>query len=327
MRIQVVGAGSWGLALARLLALKGHEVRLWCRQEDGPDRLREQRESPHYLLGIKLPTNVTVDPGEIDPDADIAVLAVPSHIMRVAASAHRFSAATLRVSVAKGIENDTLMRMDEVVREVSGPCPFVALSGPTHAEEVAQDKPASIVAASEDIEAAETVQAAFMSDSFRVYTSTDLVGVELGGSLKNVIAIAAGVCDGFELGDSTKAALITRGLAEIARLGNALGAHPLTFAGLSGMGDLIVTCESRHSRNRALGERLAKGESLDEIQAGTAMVAEGVRTTKSAMALAAKLGVDMPICEQVHRVLFEGTNPRDCVAALMQRDAKPERVG
>lgn len=324
MQIQVVGAGSWGLAIARLLALNGHEVRLWCREEDGRDVLHLTRQSPLFLPGVTLPPSVAVG-GDVDPKAELAILAVPSHVMRAVAAAYPFSSETIRVSVAKGIENETLLRMSEVIRDVSCACRIVALSGPSHAEEVGHDLPASVVAASEDSHAAEMVQQAFLSDTFRVYTSSDLVGTECGGALKNVIAIAAGACDGLGLGDNAKAALITRGLAEIARLGVAQGADPLTFAGLSGMGDLIVTCASRHSRNRAVGEQIAQGKTLEQILESSPMVAEGVRTTRSARALAARRGVEMPITEQVYRVLFEGADARAAVTALMHRDAKPER--
>ncbi len=324
MKIQVIGAGSWGLALARLLAHNGHDVWLWCRDEDDPDQLRATRRSPFFMPHVALPDTVEVV-RETAPDVDVAVFAVPSHAMRDVVAAHTFSPDTIRISVAKGIENDTLMRMTEVIQSVAGPVPVVALSGPSHAEEVAQDKPAMIVAAGEDEAVCCSIQECFNSDTFRVYTSSDLTGVELGGALKNVIAIAAGACDGFELGDNAKAALITRGLAEIARLGSALGANPLTFAGLSGMGDLIVTCDSRHSRNRSLGERIARGETLDTILGGSPMVAEGVRTTKSAYALAQKTGIEMPITYQVYRTLFEGADPREAIAALMQREPKPER--
>jgi glycerol-3-phosphate dehydrogenase (NAD(P)+) len=323
MNIQVIGAGSWGLALARLLANNGHATRLWCREEDGPDLLRDERRSPHFLPEMRLPAGVDVS-REMGTNPDLVLYAVPSHAMRAVAGRWAFGPGVIRVSVAKGIENDSLLRMSEVLREVQGPCPLAVLSGPSHAEEVSLDKPASLVAASDDPAVAATVQEVFMADRFRVYTSHDLAGVELGGSVKNVIAIAAGICDGFELGDNAKAALITRGLAEMARLGAALGADPHTFAGLSGMGDLIVTCASLHSRNRAVGEQIARGRALDDILASP-MVAEGVRTTRSVCALAERLGVDMPIAAQVHRILFEGADPRDSVAALMQRDAKPER--
>jgi glycerol-3-phosphate dehydrogenase (NAD(P)+) len=324
MDIQVVGAGSWGLALARLLACNGHAVRISCREEDGPDELRATRRSPYFLPGVDLPESIEVM-GDADPNVDIAVLAVPSHAMRAVVSPLEFREETILVSVAKGIENDTLLRMSEVIDEVGGGHTAIALSGPSHAEEVAHDLPASLVIAGSDLDACRRVQDAFMAPTFRVYTSPDIVGVEIGGSIKNVIAIAAGVSDGLGLGDNAKGALITRGLAEMARLGGAAGADPLTFAGLSGMGDLIVTCESQHSRNRALGERIAKGEQLNDILRGSHMVAEGVRTTKSAVALAEKLGIEMPITHQVYRVLFEGANAHEAIEALMTREAKSER--
>lgn len=324
MRIQVIGAGSWGLALARLLALNGHEVSVWCREEDDPDTLRTTRESKTYLPGVEIPESIDIVT-EIDPSVEIVVLAVPSHVMRLVAGAHAYSPETIRVTVAKGIENETLLRMDEVIQEVSGPCPVVVLSGPSHAEEVARELPASVCVASSDNEACLSVQAAFQSPTFRVYTTEDIVGVEIGGALKNIVAIAAGVSDGFGLGDNAKSALMTRGLAEIARLGVAMGADPLTFAGLSGMGDLITTCLSKHSRNRAVGERLASGMTVEEALAASPMVAEGVRTTKSVYALAKKLNVEMPITEQVYRVLFEGADAREAVTQLMTRDARPEQ--
>ena len=324
MRIQVVGSGSWGLALARLLALNNHDVSVWCRAEDNPDELRATRESPIFLPGVKIPESIDIVT-ETDPTVEIAVLAVPSHVMRFIVEQHPFSSETIRVSVAKGIENDSLMRMDEVIQDVSGPCRVAVLSGPSHAEEVARELPASVCAAGTDMAAADRVQEAFQSPFFRVYTTTDIVGVELGGALKNVIAIAAGVSDGFALGDNAKSALVTRGLAEMSRLGVAMGADPQTFAGLSGMGDLITTCLSKHSRNRAVGERIAQGMSVEEALAASPMVAEGVRTTKSAHALAEKFGVDMPITHQVFRVLFDGADPKEAVTNLMTREAKPEQ--
>lgn len=323
MYIQIVGAGSWGLALARVVALNGHRVRLWCREEDGPEQLRAARTSPVYLPGVKLPESIEIVRDD-DPSVDIAVFAVPSHIMRAAVGAHKFSEKTIRVSVAKGIENGTLKRMSEVIHEVSGTKRIVVLSGPSHAEEVGHDLPCSVCAAGEDLALAETVQEAFMSPTFRVYTTPDVVGVELGGSLKNVIAIAAGVCDGLKLGDNARSALITRGLAEMSRLGVAMGADPLTFAGLSGMGDLITTCTSTHSRNHNVGARIAQGMTPEQAVAASPMVAEGVRTAKSVHALRAKYSVEMPISEQVYRVLFEGLNPKEAIITLMTREAKPE---
>lgn len=324
MLIQVVGAGSWGLALARRLAINGHQVRIWCREEDGPDALRETRQSPIFLPGVKIPESIEVST-DTNPNAEMAVLAVPSHVMRTAVQEHPFSGTTIHVSVAKGIENETLMTMDQVIREAGRARTVVVLSGPSHAEEVARDLPCTVCAAGEDLAACEVVQHAFRSPTFRVYTTPDVLGVELGGALKNVIAIAAGVCDGLRLGDNARAALITRGLAEMSRLGAAMGADLRTFAGLSGIGDLIVTCTSAHSRNHALGERIAQGESMEEATAASPMVAEGVRTTKSARALARKHGVEMPITEQVYRVLFEGADPREAITELMTREAKPEQ--
>ncbi len=323
MEIQVIGGGSWGLALARHLAQNQQRVRLWCREEDDPETLRTTRYSPYYLTDVHLPETVEVAP-DVAPTPDMVLYAVPSHAMRPVAARYVFPEHTVRISVAKGIENDTLKTMSAVLAEAAPGGPVVALSGPSHAEELAHDLPTSVVAASMDHDARMAVQQAFMGANLRVYTTPDITGVEYGGALKNVIAIAAGVCDGFQLGDSAKAALITRGLAEVRRLGEACGARPLTFAGLSGMGDLIVTCTSRHSRNRRLGEQLGQGQGLGEILGATRMVSEGVRTARSAHALAGKLGVDMPIAREVYAVLFEDRDPRDAIAALLVRDPKPE---
>ncbi len=323
--VQVMGAGSWGLALARLLALNQHNVRLWCRVEDCPEDLTKKRRSPLYLSDMMLPESIEVAL-EPDLDAPFVVFAVPSHAMRAIASQYRFSSQSILISVAKGIENESLKRMSEVLHELQPENAIVALSGPSHAEEVAVDKPTSVVVAGHDEIICRRVQCLFMSHRFRVYTSSDLAGVELGGALKNVVALAAGVCDGLGLGDNAKAALITRGLAEMARLGIAMGANPLTFAGLSGLGDLVVTCASKLSRNRSVGERIAQGDRLEDILSGMTMVAEGVRTTRSAHALARKYNVEMPITHQVYRTLFEDADPRNAVTELMLRDAKPEWI-
>jgi glycerol-3-phosphate dehydrogenase (NAD(P)+) len=325
MHIQVIGGGSWGLAIARLLALNEHQVRVWMREEDHPDEVRRTRESKPYLPGVHLPESIEIDT-TVDPEAEMAIWAVPSHVMRMMNERFPLGEKTIRVSVAKGIENETLLRMSEVIEQAGSGGPIVSLSGPTHAEEVARDLPASIVAASTDEAARNAVQQAFFRDTFRVYTSPDIVGVELGGSLKNVIAIAAGACDGLEIGDNAKAALLARGLAEMTRLGVACGADPLTFAGLSGLGDLFTTCASRHSRNRRLGEQIAKGKTLEEITGASPMVAEGVRTTRSARALADKMDVDLPITNEVYEVLFNGKDVRAALLSLMTRDAKPERT-
>lgn len=324
MRIQIIGSGSFGIALARVLALNGHDVFLWARNPEKREELRTKRHSSDYLPDVVLPERVAL-PDAPETSAEMTIIAAPSHALREVISSMPLLGGGVLVSVTKGIEQDTLLRMSEIIAELYPANPVVALSGPSHAEEVAKDKPASLVAASGDEEAALLVQQAFRGPSMRVYTSEDVVGVELGGALKNVIAIAAGAVDGLELGDNAKAALLTRGLAEISRLGVACGAQPLTFAGLSGMGDLIATCCSGHSRNRAIGEAVARGKTLDEVLSGMSMVAEGVTTTKSARALAKKHGVDMPIAEAVHQALFEGVSPAVALARLMMREAKPER--
>ena len=323
MKIHVIGAGSWGLALARHLANNQHEVSLWCRSQATAQRIRIAREHAAYLPGVRLPKSIKVTTACL-ADGEMAVLATPSHALRGVLASFAFAPRTLRLSVIKGIENETLFRMSEVIEEASSGGPVATLSGPTHAEEVARDLPASIVTASLDPEGAQIVQQAFFSPNFRVYTSDDLIGVELGGALKNVIAIAAGACDGLGLGDNAKAALITRGLAEISRLGVACGAQPQTFAGLSGMGDLMVTCGSRHSRNRRLGEALAAGQGLESVEAKSGMIAEGVRTTRSARQLARDMRVETPIIEAVYQVIYENAAPKQALEKLLQRDAKPE---
>lgn len=323
MRIQVIGSGSFGIALARVLALNGHEVLLWARDEAKREELRTKRHSSAYLPEVILPERVEL-PDAPAADVEMTIIAAPSHALRQVITPLPIAPGAIVVSVTKGIEQHTLLRMSDVIIETFPQSRVVALSGPSHAEEVAKDKPASLVAASASMSAAKAVQDAFRGPSMRVYTSDDIIGVELGGALKNIIAIAAGAVDGLELGDNAKAALITRGLAEISRLGAACGAKPLTFAGLSGMGDLIATCCSGHSRNRAIGEAIAKGSTLEEVLSGMQMVAEGVVTTKSARALALKHQVEMPIAEAVHQALFEGVSPAVALARLMMRDAKPE---
>jgi len=325
MKIQVIGAGSWGLALAQLLSSNGHAISLWCRDAGVAARLSDTRERPEMIPGLKLAENVEVSTG-IAPDIQVAVWVVPSHALRQIARELPIPRGVMHVSCVKGIEAQTLCRMSEVLAQTVPAGPVVALSGPSHAEEVAHGLPASVVAASADVCAAVETQELFFAPSLRVYTSPDIVGVELGGAVKNVIAIAAGACDGLGLGDNAKAALITRGLAEIARLGAALGADPITFAGLSGMGDLIGTCASRHSRNRAVGEGVARGRRAEDILGGNGMVAEGVRTAASTLALAECHGVEMPITRAVNQVLFEGRSPREAVTELMSRAGKEERA-
>jgi glycerol-3-phosphate dehydrogenase (NAD(P)+) len=331
MQITVLGAGSWGTTLAILLANKSHDVTLWSFREEDAKSIREKRENTAFLPGITIPEGVRATsnlPGSVD-GAEMLVAAVPSqHLRSVMAQLKQlpFDRITV-VNVAKGVENGTLMTMSEMLHDTLPELlasRIVTLSGPSHAEEVSKQIPTTVVAASSDIETAKLVQATFMTSYFRVYVSTDMRGVELGGSLKNVIAIAAGIVDGANLGDNTKAALMTRGIAEITRVGVALGAHARTFAGLSGIGDLMVTCMSRHSRNRFVGVEIGKGKKLPEILSQMVMIAEGVETTKSAKELAQRSGVETPIISEVHKMLFEGKNPHDACYDLMTRDPKGE---
>ncbi|HID96451.1 MAG TPA: NAD(P)H-dependent glycerol-3-phosphate dehydrogenase [Candidatus Latescibacteria bacterium] len=338
MNIAVIGAGGWGTTLAILLHENGNLVRLWEFDPGYARQMVKTRHNPAFLPGVRIPEEILIssDMAEVLSGSNMVVFAVPSEFMRDVAkkAAPCFAedaglaceVSPLVVSVAKGIENETLRRMSEVLAEELPvkPDQIVALSGPSHAEEVSRKIPTTVVAASSSLEFAGKVQSTFMTSTLRVYTNRDIVGVELGGSLKNVIALAAGICDGLGFGDNTKGALITRGLAEITRLGVAMGADPLTFAGLSGMGDLITTCISRHSRNRYVGEQIGQGRRLNEILAGMKMVAEGVRTTRSAFQLSRKMGVEMPITEKVYRVLFQNEDPKIAVAELMTREAKPE---
>lgn len=330
-RVAVAGMGSWGTALALVLHGQGHEVRAWEYDPGVAAALSTGRRESPFLSGVCLPEDVRVDArldGLLD-DAELLVLAVPSHTQRslLQRLGQAMSAQLPLVNVAKGIEQRSLLRLSQVVRDVvpgHDPAAYVCLSGPSHAEEVSRGVPTAVVAAGEDPALLERVQRLFSSPTFRVYRNTDLAGVELGGALKNVIALAAGVCDGLGFGDNTKAALMTRGMVEMARLGTALGGKPETFGGLAGIGDLIVTCASRHSRNRAVGEQIGLGRSLEQVLAGMSMVAEGVRTTEGAWELARRHGVPMPITEAVHAILFEGRGPREEVVRLMTRDLKEE---
>ena len=331
MRITVLGAGSWGTTLSILLANNSHRVTLWSYQQQYTDDILTRRENPSFLPGVKIPESI-IPTSDIEASvrhAEMIVAAVPSqHIRNVMVQLRTltFDRITI-VNVAKGVENGTLMTMSEMLHDTIPNLPagnVVTLSGPSHAEEVSHGIPTTVVAASTDIDTAKLVQSTFMMPSFRVYVSTDLRGVELGGSLKNVIAIAAGVVDGANLGDNTKAALMTRGIAEITRMGVALGAHARTFAGLSGIGDLMVTCMSRHSRNRYVGVEIGKGRKLPDILSEMVMIAEGVETTKSASELARRTGVETPIVNEVFKMLFEGKNPHDACYDLMTRDPKGE---
>jgi len=329
--ITLFGAGSWGTALAVHLASRGRDVTLWARREEAIERMRSTRRNPTYLSDIKIPSSVRLT-SDLETAASASALwavAVPSQNLRsVAARIAPFTRPGVTVvSLAKGIENDTLLRMSQVLAdelpEVSDQ-KIGVVYGPSHAEEVAEGHPTTLVAAAPTEPRAEWIQNAFMTERLRVYVNTDVVGVEIAGSAKNVLAIAAGIGDGVGYGDNAKAALVTRGLAEIRRLGRALGAKPQTFAGLAGIGDLLVTCMSRHSRNRYFGEQIGTGKTLHEVESSMDMVAEGVRTTQSVYDLAQQHDIEMPITEAVHRVLFEGQRPEDMVDELMSRSAKRE---
>ncbi|MBN1673802.1 MAG: NAD(P)-dependent glycerol-3-phosphate dehydrogenase [Kiritimatiellae bacterium] len=326
-KIAILGDGGWGTALALTLHRAGHGVAVWGPFPDYIERVRREGENPLYLPGVPLPGTLswTADRAEAVEAADVVILATPSKFYRAVVESFRglVPERARLVSVAKGLDPGTAKRLTEVAAEIFGR-PAAALSGPSHAEEVAREIPTAVVLAAGDLALAEDLQAVFMAPRFRVYTSTDTAGVELGGALKNIIAIGVGVSDGLGFGDNTRAALITRGLAELARMGRALGARAETFAGLSGMGDLIVTCTSRHSRNRAVGERLGKGETLDAILGGMKQVAEGVSTCAVARQLAARLGVAAPIIREVFAVLHEGKNPHEAVQSLLAREGRPE---
>ena len=314
--------------MALLLYGYGHDVRLWSAFPGYAEELCRRRENVKFLPGIRLPAGlrVTASGREALTGVDLAVVAVPTRYLR--RTLRRLRSAVPRdlpvVSGTKGLEGRTLKRPSEVVVEVLGVKRVAVLSGPSHAEEVARGLPASVVAASRWRRLAQRVQGLLSGPTFRVYTGRDVVGVELGAAVKQIIAVAAGICDGLGLGDNAKAALMTRGMVEIARLGVALGAQRKTFAGLSGIGDLITTCISRHSRNRAVGEAVGRGRSLNDVLGEMEMVAEGVDATRAVRGLARKLGVEMPITEQVYQVLFRGKEPLRAVTDLMLRQAKPE---
>jgi len=330
----VIGAGSWGTALADLLASNDVPTVLWSYEADVAEGINRDHRNHRYLSEIALDPRLraTSDLGEAARDATVVVSVSPSHVVRsvMSGAAAHLRPDVLVVSASKGIENQTLQSMDEVLGEVLPSevgASAVFLSGPSFALEVAQRQPTAVTVASNSPAAAERAQALFQTQDFRVYTSPDVRGVELGGALKNVIAIAAGVADGLGFGYNTRAALITRGLAEITRLGVALGANPLTFAGLAGMGDLILTCTGALSRNRSVGVELGKGRPLDEVLGEMIMVAEGVRTARSAHDLARREGIEMPIVRQIYQVLFEGLDPSAAVNNLMGREPKAEQWG
>ena len=326
-KISIIGGGSWGIALAVLLHKNGHEVAVWSALEKEIAMLQEDHE--HKMLpGVKLPEDMlfTIDEKEAVEGRDLLVMAVASSYTR--ATSHRLSpfvaAGQKILNVAKGIEEHTLMTLSEIIEEEVPQADVAVMSGPSHAEEVGRGVPTTIVVGAKSKATAEYIQNLFMSESFRVYVSPDILGMELGGALKNVVALAAGIADGLGYGDNTKAALITRGITEIARLGTAMGGKFETFCGLTGIGDLIVTCASMHSRNRRAGILIGQGKSCDEAMAEVKMVVEGVHSARAAMELAGKYHVQLPIIEQVNQILFEGKSAAQAVKELMLRDKKME---
>lgn len=325
MKVAVLGAGSWGTALAKVLNENGHAVTIWGRDPQALADIQHSRRNERYLPGLELPATWLCEPdlGRAIKDQGCIVMAVPSKGFHDVAKELAGTSALL-VSVTKGIEYDTGKTMCGVLRECAPGARVAALSGPTFAIEVARGLPAAIVCASEDASTRQLVQDLFHRPAFRVYRSADPLGVELGGALKNVIAIAAGVCDGLKLGDNAKAALVTRGIAEMRRVGTACGAQAETFSGLSGIGDLTLTCFSRQSRNRDLGERAGRGESIDTLIAAGAKLAEGYPTARSARQLGRKLGVETPITDEVYAMLYEGKGARQALFDLLNRDTKAE---
>lgn len=333
-RVGVIGAGSWGTALGNLLAVKGNAVTVWSYEADVADSINRLHENTKYMKGVQLNDNVraTEHLREAVIGADVILNVTPSqHVRRVLGeAAQHLHEDTLVISASKGIETSSLQTMAEVIESVLPGKPGAHacfLSGPSFAAEVARQMPTAVAMASHHEASAVKAQQLFQAPYFRVYTNPDVIGVELGGALKNVIAIAAGMATGLQLGHNALAALITRGLAEIARLGIARGANPLTFSGLAGMGDLILTCTGELSRNRSVGVSLGQGKTIEEILGGMYMVAEGVETTRAAHALALKTGIEMPIVAEVHRVLFEGSTAREALENLMLREPKPEQWG
>ncbi|MFC1868037.1 NAD(P)H-dependent glycerol-3-phosphate dehydrogenase [Thermodesulfobacteriota bacterium] len=331
-RIGAIGAGSWGTTLANLLAEKGHNVDLWVREEEVYHQIKEERVNRTFLPDMELDPrlNPVRSFEEALSDKDLAMIVVPSHVFRESLEGMKpyLRPETSLITATKGIENDTLKIMSQVAEEVllgEYNDLFACLAGPSFAREVIKRRPTAVTIACRDLGHAELLQKLFSTEFFRVYISDDLVGVQLCGALKNVIAIAAGATDGLEFGLNTRAALITRGLAEIARLGAAMGANPMTFAGLSGIGDLVLTCTGDLSRNRTVGLKIGQGMGIEEITKGMNMVAEGVKTSISAFQLAKKTGVEMPIINEVYEILYKGKDPREAVKELMTRELKKER--
>jgi len=330
-KFTVLGDGAWGTAIALLLAQNpNHRVTLWSAREENGRLLQECRENVLLLPGVPIPLSIdlTTDAKAALADAELWIFAIPTVYLR--STLERLAPLLPQqrppgLSLAKGVENGTFLRPSEILCQMLALEHVAVLSGPSHAEEVSLGLPASVVAASEDLDLARGIQERFSTDRFRVYTNLDVIGVELGGALKNVIGIAAGISDGLGFGDNAKAALLSRGLAEMARFGVAHGAELHTFFGLAGMGDLITTCMSRHGRNRHVGERLGRGEKLADILSGMKMVAEGIYTARSVHERAVRMGLDLPITTEVHRVLYEDKDPLTAVQHLMLREPKPEK--
>lgn len=327
-KIAVLGAGSWGTALAVTLSAKGHKVRMWDIDTAHADSMREKRENIKYLPDVKFNDNLCIahDVEEAMHGADIVLFSAPSQHFRSALdrALPYLKKEMVMVNVAKGIEQKSLLRMSEIAFDKVPDAKYVVISGPSHAEEVGRFMPTTVVAASKDKELAEYIQDEFMTDRFRIYTGSDIVGVELGGALKNIIALGAGISDGMGFGDNAKAAMMTRGIKEMARLGVKLGGQAETFSGLSGIGDVIVTCTSIHSRNRRCGMMIGEGVKPSEATKRVGMVVEGMYTTEAAYELAQKNNVEMPLTEQIYRVINEEIDPRDAVTTLMTRQKKHE---
>lgn len=329
LRCAVIGGGAWGTAIADRLARNGHDTYLWAREADVVETINTQHENVHFLAGAKLGETLqaTSDMRTALNGAGIVIYAAPSHVLRgvVASGREMIQNGAVLAVATKGIERESLALMTDVVGQEAPGHHVVALSGPSFAAEVAAGQPTAVVSACTDADAARSVQVALSSPAFRVYSTDDVVGVELGGALKNVMAVATGILDGLGLGYNPRAALITRGLAEMTRLGIALGARGETFAGLAGLGDLVLTCTGALSRNRAVGVAIGQGQTLEQALAGKDTVAEGVINAQSAKALADRVGVAMPIVEAVHRILFDGQGPREAIVELMGRELRPER--
>ncbi len=334
MIFTILGTGSWGLTIGKLLSENGHDIRFWTYSQKEAEILNREREHVIRLPGIKIPDSciISTDLHKMIEGTDTIIFAVPSvHVRSVCNTVNncKIPAHTTYLSLIKGIEKETFCRVSEIIKEEidkATPENVLVLSGPSHAEEVARKLPTTVVIAGQFLIHAEKLQKAFSNEYFRVYQSDDVMGVELCGSLKNVIAIATGILDGLGFGDNTKGALITRGLAEISRLGERMGGQLRTFSGLAGMGDLITTCTSKHSRNRYVGEHIGHGKSIEEVLEGMTMVAEGVPATLSTWQMAKKFGIDMPISNAVYDVLYNGKDPKESIKELMKRELKAEGI-